>query len=143
MKINTTYYLLANLVFHATIFSNIQWRQVNELQNRFSNIMSSGGKKRGNKGGNLVEIDIDDVVWNNEQHWFVKGLFKLIFHYFDDEQLPPPAMEEMALDILIYILCQNDHYKVSVLVSILMENNHGCLNSKNLEIILREALSIF
>ena len=114
----------------------MQWRQVNELQNRFSNIISSSGKESNtNKADKMVAINIDNIVWNNEQHWFVKGLFKLIFHYFDDEQLP--AMEETVLDILIYILCQNDHYKVSVLVSILMDNNHGRLDSKNLEIILR------
>ena len=108
----------------------MQWKQLNELQNRFSNIIS-------NKGDKMVAIDIDDVVWNTEEHWFVKGLFKLIFRYFDERL---PAKEETILDILIYILCQNDHYKVSVLVSILMQNNHGRLDSKNLEIILREGI---
>ena len=112
--------------------SNILWNEVNELQDQ---LLKAG----------FPEKIIDESLFTysyvsgkpGKDTWFTDGLLNLLMEYFGEER--PPSIEE-ALDMLIFIVCQTDHYKVSVLATILIRNNNGELTPKALEKILREGI---
>ena len=115
-----------------SFLSNILWNEVNELEDQ---LLRTGFPQQIIDEGLFAYAYVNGKL--GKDTWFTDGLLNLLMEYFGDER--PPSVEE-ALDMLVFIVCQTDHYKVSVLATILIRNNNGELTPKALENILREGI---